>query len=161
MAYHLGCTSEWPRKPLEFRTYEILARDYHISFMTIGGIAPTPFQGNFVDAYDDVSFRLLQLRYGNHFYEEVRRRAASDVFDHDVVLEGCYWGSPELVMPDRSSIGISGPPEVMRALMDAAKKTVRVQGMMTDVRGSSWRSAGRPSIRVAQVQLLGAPCGQR
>jgi hypothetical protein len=157
----LGCTSDWPREPRDFRVYELLARDYHMSFLTIGGIAPSPFQGEFVDGYDAVSYRLLQLRYGAHFDQEVRRRATADVYEHDVVLEGCYLGSPDLVMPDRTSIGISGPPEVMRALTEAAKKTVRVHGTMTDVRGSSWRTAGRPRMRVAQVQILGESCGRR
>jgi hypothetical protein len=159
--YSLGCTSEWPREPRDFRVYELLARDYHMAFITIGGIGPSPFQSKFADAYDAVSYRLLELRYGPHFDAEVRRRAAADVFEHHVVLEGCYWGSPELVMANRDVIGISGPPEVMQNLAALAKKTVRLQGTMTDIRGSSWRSVGRPQTHVAQVQLLGEPCGYR
>jgi len=160
-AYSLGCTSEWPRDPREFRVYEILARDYHMSFVTIGGIAPTPSQSNFADAYDDVSYKLLRLRYGEHFADDVRRQAAADVYDHEVVLEGCYWGVSEFVMPDRDIIAVTGPSEVMRALAASEKKTVRLTGMMTDVRGSIWRSAGRPQIRVAEVQVLGDACGER
>jgi hypothetical protein len=159
--YLLGCTSEWPREPRDFRVYELLARDYHLSFITIGGIGPTPFQGNFVDAYDTVSVRLLRFRYGAHFDEEVRRRAAADVYDHNVVLEGCYWGSPELVMANRDIISVDAPPEVMRVLATSEKKTVRVQGTMTDIRDSIWRSSGRPKVRVAQVQILGNACGKR
>jgi hypothetical protein len=160
-SYSLGCTSEWPREPRDFRTYEILARDYHMSFITIGGIAPTPFQSDFADAYDRVSYKLLRLRYGEHFADDVRRRAAADVYDHNVTVEGCYWGVSELVMPDRDIITVSGPPEIMGALAASEKKTVRVTGMMTDVRGSIWRSAGRPQIRVARVQVLGDACGKR
>lgn len=159
--YSLGCTSEWPREPRDFRVYEILARDYHMSFITIGGIAPTPFASNFADAYDSVSYNLLRLRYGKHFVDDARRQAAADVYDHEVTLEGCYWGVSQLVMPDRNIITVSGPPDVMGTLAASEKKTVRLTGTMTDIRGSIWRTAGRPRIRVAQVQVLGDACGKR
>ena len=160
-SYTLGCTSDWPHEPRDFRVYEILARDYHMSFITIGGIAPTPFQSNFADAYDSVSYKLLRLRYGEHFAEDVRRQAVADVYDHEVNLEGCYWGVSQLVMPNRDIIAVSGPPEVMRTLKASEKKTVRMSGTMTYVRGSIWRTAGRPQIRVAQVQVLGESCEHR
>src|SRR5438045_6215915 len=63
--YSIGCTSERPRKPQDFRVREILNRDYHTEFITIGGIVPSPFSVAYADAYDSVSYRLMRLRYGS------------------------------------------------------------------------------------------------
>ena len=160
MFYSIGCTNDWPREPREFREWEILSRDYKMSFMTIGGIAPSPFSMAFAEAYDRVSYRLLQLRYGAEFDGDVNRRAAADVYEHEATLEGCYWGLRDLEMPDDESILIDGPAEVLGALVPNEKKTVRLRGRMTDIRGSKWRSMGRPRIHVAQVEILGSPCGK-
>ncbi len=99
-----------------FRLWELGHREMGLHFETIGGIGPSDYQADFVDAYDNMADRILKLRFGRDYFQRLHNRAAADVYVHQVAIEGCYESSSHQVFTTRrETYWLTGSEELLAA----------------------------------------------
>jgi hypothetical protein len=156
--FRLGCVFGPSSDAVEFRFEELLAEKYRLHCETTGGFAPSDEIVAYTSAYNFVTLRVAQLRYGREFWQRTHAEAADDVSKDVVVVEGCFSPrSDELITPSGQRyvifprLGVSENEWMDRS---RASVPIRLTGTLTSVRAGAWNREFGPQLQPAKVEHM-------
>jgi hypothetical protein len=156
--YQLGCVIGPATDAVGYRFEELLAERYRLRCETTGGFAPSDTIVRFTTAYNFVTLRAAQVRYGADFWQRTQAEAERDVSERTAVFEGCFAPrAGELLLASGQRIVVLpsltfDEPEWLNEAGELVP--VRVTGTFTSVRVGKWNEEVGPQVRPSKMEHL-------